>query len=819
MPTFSLRVLFAVCVTVVTVVSVRAEPPKAPLQKLIVYPDAIDLTGPRDEQQLGVLGEYADGRRQELSREAAFKSGDAKIVTIDAQGIVRPVKDGQTTLTITANGVKAKVKNAAAETPVSFTREVVPVLTRAGCNAGSCHGAALGRGGFKLSLFGFDPAFDHQQIVQSNEGRRVVPSDPERSILLLKPTLVMEHQGGQRFTPQSRSYDLLKRWLEDGAPEPSKRDPHVERLEVWPAQRILVPGESQQLLVRAVWSDKTVVDVTTTAQFDALNEAVTAVTPNGLVTAKSRGETHIMIRYMGQATVAQVTLPFASLGQGLPTMPQNKPLSASVIDVKLAAKWNDLGLTPSPRCSDEEFVRRLTLDAIGTLPTPKEVRDFLADKSANKRQQAVERVLERPEFVDFWTLKWGDLLRINRDTLQDKGMWSFHNWVRAALRDNKPVDEMVRDIITAEGSPFTDGPANFYMNSRQPTDWSETTAQLFLGVRMQCAKCHHHPFEKWSQDDYYGLTAFFGRVGTKTSQEFGLFGRETVLYLKPTGEVTHPRKGGVVKPHPLDGPDMDDPFDRRRKLAEWLTTKENPFFARNLVNRFWAYTMGHGLVEPIDDMRATNPASNPELLDALAADFARNKFDLKSLLRTIFTSEAYQLSADRTPGNAADVENVYHTRYERKRLSAEQLADAVDFATGTQEKYQGVPLGTRAIQLPDTKVRSYLMDVFGRPARQITCECERTSKPNIASVLHLLNGDFINKKIDATNGRVEALLKAKTPAPAIIEELYLVTLSRLPRPEEIEKSKKWIAQAPTPREGVADLLWTLLNSREFLFNH
>jgi hypothetical protein len=357
------------------------------------------------------------------------------------------------------------------------------------------------------------------------------------------------------------------------------------------------------------------------------------------------------------------------------------------------------------------------------------------------------------------------------------------------------------------------------MNSRQPTDWSETTAQLFLGVRMQCAKCHHHPFEKWSQDDYYGLTAFFARVGTKTSQEFGLFGRETVIYLKPTGEVTHPRKGGVVKPHPLDGPDVDDPFDRRRKLAEWLTAKDNPFFARNFVNRFWAYTMGHGLVEPIDDIRATNPASNPELLDALAEDFIKNKYDLKSLLRTIFTSQAYQLSADRTPGNAADAANVYHTRYERKRLSAEQLADAVDFATGTQEKYQGVPLGTRAIQLPDTKVRSYLMDVFGRPARQITCECERTTKPNIASVLHLMNGDFINKKIDATSGRLDALLKAKTLEPALIEELYLVTLSRPPRAEEVEKAKKWIAAAPTPREGVADLLWTLLNSREFLFNH
>jgi Protein of unknown function (DUF1553)/Protein of unknown function (DUF1549) len=473
----------------------------------------------------------------------------------------------------------------------------------------------------------------------------------------------------------------------------------------------------------------------------------------------------------------------------------------------------------SPRCSDEEFLRRLCLDAIGTLPTPREVRDFLSDKSANKCQKAVERVLERPEFVDFWALKWGDLLRINRDTLQDKGMWSFHNWVRAPLRDGKPLDEFVRDVITAEGSTFTEGPANFYRTANNPLDWSENVAQVFLGVRVGCARCHHHPFEKWSQDDYYGLSAFFVRLGTKNSQEFGIFGRETVVYLKPGGEQTHPRKGGVVPPHPLDGPTMDDRFDRRRKLAEWLTAADNPFFARNLVNRFWGYLMGRGLVEPLDDMRATNPASNPEVLDALAKDFTAHKFDLKHLLRTIFESRAYQLGSLSTPGNAADAANVYYTRYTVKRLTAEQLADALDFVTGTREKYPGLPLGTRAIQLPDTKVKSFFLDVFGRPPRQITCECERSSQPNIAQALHLLNGDFLNKKIADPAGRIEQLLKAKTPASAIIEEMYLAALSRLPRGEEVMQAQKWVAKAPSEREGLQDLLWVLLNSREFLFNH
>jgi hypothetical protein len=794
----------------------KPEPPRAALQKLSVFPEKIMLNGPRDEQRLGIIGEYADGRRWDLSREATFAIDAEQVATVDATGTVRPAGDGRATLTVRAAGqlveVRVRVRGTGDETPVSYTREVLPVLTRAGCNQGACHGSSQGRGGFRLSLFGFDPGFDYAQIVQSAEGRRVVPSDPEKSILLLKPTLQLEHGGGERFRVESRSYEVMRRWLEDGAPAPSATDPHVERIEVCPAARVMTPGEQQQLLVRATWSDGRTEDVTATAQFDALNDAVAAVTPAGLVTAWDWGEAYVMVRFLGQATVAQVTLPYARRENA-------EFAAANFIDEKLAAKWDALGLAPSPPCSDEEFLRRLSLDALGTLPTPDEVRAFLAARDPDKRAKAIDRVLDRPEFVDYWALKWGDLLRINRDLLTDKGMWSFYNWVRASLRENKPVDAMVREIVTAEGSTFTEGPANFYIASRDPADWSETTAQLFLGVRLQCAKCHHHPFEKWSQDDYYGMTAFFVRLGTKRSQEFGIFGQERVVFLRPAGDQTHPRKGGVVPPHPLDGPTADDPFDRRRKLAEWLTAKDNPFFARNFANRFWAYAMGRGLVEPIDDLRATNPPSIPDLLDALAADFADRGYDLKHLLRTIFNSRAYQLSAAVTPGNEADAGNVYYTRYTRKRLTAEQLADALDFATGTREKYQGLPPGTRAIQLPDTRVRSYLMDVFGRPPRQITCECERTAQPNIAQALHLLNGDFLNKKIGDPAGRVAALLKAKSLAPAVVEELYLCALSRPPSAEEAERAKRWLGQAPSLKEGAEDLLWVLLNSREFLFNH
>jgi hypothetical protein len=821
---FSVVACLAAC-TVAPGAEPNAEPPlptptkpQAALKTLTVFPSEVRLTGPRDQQRLVVLGEYADGRQWDLSREATFTSAADKVARVDA-GVVRPVGDGQTAIEIQAGGQKAsvpvRVESATAEVPVSFVREVVPILTKAGCNMGACHGAQHGRGGFKLSLLGFDPAFDYTQIVQSAEGRRVVVSDPERSILLAKPALVMEHAGGERFKVGSPFYTLLKTWLEDGAPEPTAREAHVTGLQVFPAKRVLVPGEQQQLMVRAVWSDGRAEDVTATAQYDTLNDGIAAVTPAGLVTAKARGETHIMVRFAGQATVAQVTLPY---DPALASRAGESP-RFNFIDDKLIAKWKDLGLTPSPLCSDEDFFRRIHLDTIGTLPTPAEVKAFLADKDPDKRKKAIDRVLDRPEFVDFWAYKWGDLLRISRDELNEKGMWSFHNWVRAALRDNKPVDEFVRDIITAEGSTFTEGPANFFRVSNNPLDWSENATQLFLGVRLMCAKCHHHPFEKWSQDDYYGMAAFFVRLGTKNSQEFGIFGRETIVYLRPTGEQTHPRKGGVVKPHPLDGPDMDDPFDRRRKLAEWMTAKDNLLFSRNMVNRFWGYYMGRGLVEPLDDMRATNPPSNPELLDALAKDFAEHKFDLKHLLRTIMNARAYQLSSAITPGNEADVANVHYARYAVKRLTAEQIADAIDFATGTREKYQGLPLGTRAIQLPDTKVRSYLLDVLGRPARKITCECERTVQPNISATLHLMNGSVLNQKIAAPAGRVDLLFRKKTPLPEIIEELYLVTLSRPPKPDEIERARNGIAKAPSPIEGAQDLLWALLNSREFLFNH
>ncbi|MGF1582122.1 MAG: DUF1553 domain-containing protein [Gemmataceae bacterium] len=787
------------------------------LQSLEVYPSRVQLDGPRAQQRLGVLAIFANGQQKEFTSAAKFTSGDSQIAKVDEQGIVQPVSDGTTKIHVVAEGVNrqvpVEVTKAKADVLVEFGRDIVPIFTRQGCNQGACHGAQHGRGGFKLSLLGFDPIFDHAQVVQSAEGRRVVVSDPERSILLLKPSLVMEHGGGHRLQKDGQAYDLIRQWLEDGVPEPSRRDPVVTKLQVWPRHRTMSPKEKQQILVTATWSDGVEQDVTSTAQFDTLNEGVAKVTKDGLITAQGKGETHIMVRFGGQATVVQVTLPYAKV-TSFPKFASN-----NFIDEKAMGKWKSLGLTPSELCSDLEFYRRIHLDTIGTLPSPKSIRAFLSDKSEYKRKKAIEKVLDRPEFVDFWALKLGDLLRINRNSMQDRGMWSFHNWVRSSIRDGKSLDKMASEIITAEGSTFTEGPANFFMTSRNPADWAETTSQVFLGVRIGCAKCHHHPFEKWSQDDYYGMTAFFVRVGTKTSKEFGLFGRETVVYLRNGGEQTHPRKGGIVKPHPLGSKETDDPLDRRVALAKWMTAKENDYFARNLVNRFWGYYMGRGLVEPLDDLRATNPASNPELLDALAENFVKHNFDLKHLLRTIMNSRVYQLSSKVTAENKVDAANMFYTRFTIRRLTAEQLADAIDAATGTTTKYTGLPLGTRAIQLPDSQVASFFLDTFGRPERKITCECERTKEPNIAQALHLLHGDFLNPKLSHPKGRLANLLKAKTKDTEAITELYLATLSRPPSSSEINRAKFWITQAPNRREGLEDVLWALLNSREFVFTH
>lgn len=812
--------------------------PRPPLlESISVLPEEIKLSGPRAERHVLVTGRFSDGQERDVTGLAKFYSAAPKTARVDAGGMVTPAADGAAKIKAVvgklAAWVPVTVEKSGEERPISFSDEVIPVLTKAGCNQGACHGSAAGKGGFSLSLLGYNPEADYMAVARQHAARRIQRSVPEDSLLLRKATLAIPHAGGMRFKPGSYEYNVLRQWIADGAPAPAAADPEIARVEALPPARVsrikpgvpqtfLIPqpkgparpvrwSPSQRLVALAYYKDGSSADVTRRAQFNTLNDGTAQVDSEGEVQVVGLGETSVMVRYRGAATVSRFTQPYREI-ERFPELAK-----AGFVDERVQAKWKEMGLLPSARCTDAEFMRRVYLDVLGTLPQPDEVRTFLASSDPDKRKKLVDTVLQRPEYVDYWTLKWGDLLRNNSDKVQPKGMWSFYNWLRACLRENKPADQFARELITAQGSAYTTGPANYFRVASNPADLAETTSQVFLGVRLTCAKCHHHPFEKWSQDDYWQMAAFFSRVGLKGSQEFGLFGGEQVVRLNPTGEVSNPRTGKLMKPTPLDGEPVEDPVDRRRALARWMTAPENKLFARNIVNRYWGYLLGRGIVEPIDDMRVTNPPSNPELLDALAADFIQSKYDFKHLIRTIVTSETYQLSANPTPENKYD--EVFYTKYTAKRLSAEELLDAVNFATGTTEKFQSLPAGMRAIQLPDPNVPNYFLDTFGRPPRTITCECERSVEPNMAQALHLMNSDFVQNKVAAKDGRLGKLLAANKKDEEVVEELYLVTFSRPPTADETANALNLVAQAPSKNEGMEDLLWALLNSREFLFKH
>jgi hypothetical protein len=709
---------------------------------------------------------------------------------------------------LAASGQAAEIR----EPPtVSFRNAVVPLLTKLGCNQGACHGSQHGKGGFKLSLLGFEPEADFTEIVKSAGQRRVSPFAPEESLLLLKPTLAVAHRGGKRLDADTAAYRRLIRWLAEGAQGPRDSDPRVVGLKVHPEHRLMKQGQEQHLVVTAVFSDGARSDVTADARFDALNGGVATVAPSGLARTIGRGVANIMVRYQGLAAIARLTVPF---GPELAF----EFASPNLIDQKAAARWRELGLAPSPPCSDAEFLRRSMLDSIGTIPSPDEIEDFLADNDPAKRTKLVDRLLARPEYIDYWTLKWGDILRVNSDKLGAQGMLAFDRWLRGAFRANMPVDRMVHELVTAQGSIFSNGPANYFRIASNPGDLAETTAQVFMGVRLQCARCHHHPFESYGQDDYYALAAYFARVRSKRSEEFGIFGGDQVIYVARSGEVYQPRTGKKMMPRPLGDAPFDDPVDRRRALAKWLTTQNPRWLARNVVNRYWGYLLGKGLVSPIDDLRETNPPSNPELLDALADTFIKSGYDLKALLRLILTSRTYQLSAQATPANRLDT--MFFSHYPLKRLTAEQLLDAVNAATGTVDKFPRIPAGTRAISLPDTSYASYFLDTFGRPVRAIACECERSSDPNLSQALHLMNSELLNRKLIERNGRLLRILRdPKLTDNTLVRRLYLLTFNRPPTNAETTAAEALLAESSSRPAGASDLLWALLNSKEFLFNH
>ncbi|MCE9606002.1 MAG: DUF1553 domain-containing protein [Planctomycetia bacterium] len=699
-----------------------------------------------------------------------------------------------------------------------FSRDIVPVLTKAGCNMGACHGSFQGRGGMTLSLLGFNPTADYDVLFKQSRGRRVSPSAPDQSLLLRKATAAVPHGGGRRFEEDSVAYRAIRDYIAQGANPPGIREPEIVRLETSPRELTLRVGSEAQLVVTAHWSDKTTQDVTKLAQYDSRIKARVDVDDAGRITALEAGKTPVNVRFLGQVASVSVSVPFAA-----PT--EFSFPSRHFLDVIAADEWKRLGIQPAALADDSTFLRRVHLDLIGTLPTADETRRFLADAAFDKRSRVVDALLERAEYVDYWSLRWGDLLRAHRRYLGDKGLASFNGWIRQSVRDNKPLDVMTRELLTAQGNLFTNGPVAYYFIDAKVEDLAETTSQVFLGVRLQCTKCHHHPNEVWSQQDYYGLAAFFSKLETKDSGQAGArFGGPKSV--RPSAAVNPnrmpemaaaPRAFGVADLVPAEPGAAGSIVDPRAELATWITRRDNPYFSRNFANRYWAALMGVGLVEPVDDMRATNPASMPRLLDALAEDFAHHGFDTKHLLRTICNSRIYQLAPELSPQRDAD--GSLFTHRVPRRLSAEVLLDAVNQVTGNVETFVGQPLGTRAIALPDPSIASHFLNTFGRPPRSSPCDCARGIAPDLSQVLHFANGTALHEKIIATKGRLSERLRTKRSDQELTEELYLTAFARRPTASETQIVTEVLAAGPSRDEAWQDILWALINCSEFMFGH
>jgi hypothetical protein len=786
----------------------------AEFTEVSVDPAAVTLRGSWVNYSLLVHGKTADDRLVDLTNKAKFRSLDPAIAKVTSAGVVQPVADGKTTVAVEVEGralnVAVTVEGTAAPRRFHFENDVEPILSRFGCNSSGCHGKAEGQNGFKLSVFGFDPAADFAALTKESRGRRVFPAAPEHSLLLRKASGQVAHGGGLRVPAGSRDYETLRAWIAAGTPFGSANEPGVERIRVEPRERVMSERGRQQLRVIARYTDGREIDVTGHAKFQSNNDGIAIVQANGLVLAGEHpGEAAVMASFLNAVDTFLVVLPRAERIEKYPELPEN-----NFIDRLVFLKLRKLNVLPSELADDAEYLRRVYLDVIGTLPTAAEARRFLDDKRPDRRARLVDELLQRPEFADYWALQWADLLRVDRAALGPKRAYAYYKWVRDGVAADKPLDRFARELVTAEGPLAEVGPANFYKVMAKPGEAASTLAQVFLGVRIACAECHHHPFDRWSQTDYYGMQAYFAGVGVKNTPRGEALSGEGVASAK------HPRTGEVVYAHSLGEkmPASLAPGDRREELAEWLTRPENPWFARNLANRVWAHFLGRGLIDPVDDVRATNPPSNPELLDALARNLVENKYDLKTLIRTITASRVYQLSSKPNDTNERDEQNYSRARF--KRIGAEVLLDMVCQTTGVRERFEGVPPETRAIQLWDSKVPHYFLKVFGRPERISACECERNHEPSVAQVLHLLNAPEIQAKLSHDGGYVAKLVKREKEDGPLVEELYLTFCSRRPTEKERQAALAYLQEHKEKRrEAVEDLAWGMLNTLEFVFNH
>ena len=709
----------------------------------------------------------------------------------------------------------------------SFRNQIQPILAKFACSSGACHGAAAGQNGFKLSLRGYDNEADHIAITRHALGRRVNLADPARSLLLLKSTGAVPHKGCAKFGTDSEEYRLLATWIAAGAPGPQAGDPVITRLELTPAQTTLKPSAELPLRVRAHFSNGRSDDVTRWVKYTSANEAVANVGEDGRVRVIGHGEGAITAWYLSRIAIANVSVPFTNK---LAATLFSKAPRRNFIDDLVLEKLKALNLPPSPRCTDAEFIRRAFLDTLGVLPTTEETRAFLADPGPKKRDALIEHLLTRPEFVDYWSYKWSDLLLVSSRRLPQNAMWAYYAAIRAAVESNLPWDQFVRRIVTATGSTLENGAANFFILNDDPSAMAETTTQAFLAMSVNCAKCHNHPMEKWTNDEYFAFANLFARVRAKN----GPSGEgDRIIFAATEGDLIQPRTGRPQPPRPLEGTALPiaSPGDRRAALADWLTARENPYFTRAIVNRVWANFLGTGIVESVDDLRATNPASNEKLLSATAKFLADQRFDLKALMRAILQSETYQRTSQPVAGNEPDTR--FYSHYFPRRLMAEVILDATSQVTGVPTEFRqdlrnanrGVgpayPAGLRALQLPDANIASYFLKTFGHPDRAQTCECERTSQPSVAQMLHIANGDTLHEKLKSPRNRLATLLAANLTQAQRIEEAFLATLCRFPSDAEKKRATELLALADNAgqREALEDLFWALMSTKEFLFNH
>ncbi|MBP3953875.1 DUF1549 domain-containing protein [Gemmata sp. G18] len=802
---------------------------ESPVTAITAYPPAFKLKGADDAPQLVVTGTRADGRAVDLTAAATYTVADAKVARVEKTGRVFPLANGTTEITATVEGKTVKVPLVAekmeAPLPINFTNHVVPIFTKLSCSAGGCHGKIAGQNGFRLSLLGFDPAFDYENLLKEGRGRRVFPAAPDQSLVLTKASGAVPHGGGKKMDPDGEEYKIVRRWIASGLPFGSPSDPTVTKISVYPEARVVDRQNRQQLAVFAHYSDGTVEDVTRRAQYESNDTDIATVTETGLVNALNiTGQAAVMARFNGNVTVFRATVPRAGAAAQFGFKEQ------TVVDQFTAKKWRELNIAPSDLCSGEVFVRRAYLDITGTLPDPKDVTEFLANKSPNKRDALVDKLLDSPEYAYFFANKWADILRVKRRGQPNRafGTFAFHTWIREAVAADKPYDDFVRDILCAIGDESKSPATVWYKEVRTPESFVDDVSQVFMGQRMACAQCHHHPYEKWSQDDYWGVAAFFGRVGFKTVQTPGVSNQnqqnqKQVLFVRTAGNVQNKRTGQTAPLKTLDGDPMTASADEdpRQKFADWMTSPKNPFFAKTVANRYWAHFFGRGIVDPLDDMRVTNPPSNPELLDALAQNLVDNKFSLKALVRTICKSRTYQLAAEPNEYNRGDKQSF--ARYYPKRMQAEVLFDAVAKLTESPTAFPGLPADkfapNRAIMLPDESFQSYFLDVTGRPQRISACECERVNEASLAMTLHLLNSQEVEDKIGRAGGRADRLAKDPRPDAEKIEELFLLATGAKPGKEKLTIALDHIARAGQNKKlAYANIIWALLNSKGFLFN-